>query len=130
MSEPTAEPTFSEQVEDEAVPREKPEGSPDLIPFKAVPRRRRADMMRAFETVQGKQDELEAIKAESEKDDAEGSTAGRAAVIFDLLADCEEMLTFAAVDAEVFRTWASSCEDNDLMALFGWYCSRFQMGEG
>lgn len=124
MSENEATESFAEKVEDEAVPKAKPEGSPDLIPFKAVPRRQRADMMRAFEKVQASQEEL----AKHQSDD-EASTPARAAVIFDLLADCEEMLTLAAVNPETYTAWARTADDNDLMALFGWYCSRFQVGE-
>lgn len=113
--------SFTEQAENEAAPTERPEGSPALVPFKAVPRRRRADMMRLFADIRSKKDALDAVDADR--------TPERAAAMYELLAACEDMLLEAADNRDEFAAWVGSCDDAELMALFGWYCSRFQVGE-
>lgn len=117
---------FAEKIEAEVLKAEKPDGAPDMIPFKAVPRRRRAELMRKLTALQEREAEVKAVRG----DNAEaGATPEQAAVVFDFLADLEELLVEAAMDPEAFTAWANSCEDRELTALFGWYVTTFQVGE-
>src|SRR4051794_40215284 len=109
----------TEELAAEATPAVKPEGSPALFPFVGLPRRKRAHLLRALETVSSRQDTLDV-------QDEGGDTLADAAAVYDLLADIEDLLRTVAADVEVFDAWAAECGDEDLAALLTWYMERFQ----
>jgi hypothetical protein len=135
MSEQPAQPTYIDTVNE--TPPEKPEGSPAVVPLLQLPRRRRAEVVRKLGNLRERQRDLPDIgDAEALADDdaertpeQEKAMLDRAAAMFDLFADFEELLVEVAEDPEAMRAWLTSADDQALSALTGYYMRTFQAGE-
>lgn len=127
----SAEP-LSDQLAQDATPRRKPAGAPALWPFQQLPRRTRAEFLRAFGKVRKSTEALDLDHADDVDDDAEDVEVDdleRAAASYEMLAELEDAMRIAARDKDAFDDWARKASDNDLTALSNWYMDRFQVGE-
>jgi|SRR5690554_3645984 len=116
----------SEELATEANVPARPKGSPELVPFAALPRRQRAEFLRHMAKVASAEEHIRRIAEVS--DDGEYSIADGAAML-ELVADMEDTLAVVAKDPEAFRTWASQASDDAISELTNWYLARFQPGE-
>lgn len=121
----------SEKMAAEAVKPKKPRGAPNLWPFQALPRRQRAQFLKAFGKVQERSEKLAELdkKAKADGDEEQVGNLGDLADVYDLMADLEDALRLAAKDTDAFDKWVAGCTDNDLSALSQWYMERFDVGE-
>lgn len=138
MSEPSTEPGAQQSYVDAVneTPPAKPEGAPELVPLLQLPRRKRADVIRRLGGLRERQQHLpepgeddvpeqtEQMSPEQEKE-----TLDRAAQMFELLADFEEMLAEVAADRDEFTAWVAQADDEQLSRLAGYYLRTFQVGE-
>lgn len=115
----------------EANPPEKPAGSPELLAPIDVPRRRRAEMLRALGALGKRSVELGVIAEDLSEPDKEldFDDFAAAAGLLDLVADIEETLAVCAADPDAFAEWAKRADEGDLLALFSWYTAQFAPGE-
>lgn len=116
-------PTVSEEMEADARGVEKPEGSPELVPFISLPRRVRADFLRAVGKITERQAEIDKM-TKSKKGDMSA-----AVTMMELLADMEDALAVVAKPEKTFRAWALEAEDAAITDLFSWYFRAFSVGE-
>lgn len=113
----------------------KPEGAPDFVPLLQLPRRRRAEVIRLVKGLVKKQKELglsespDAENIELTDDEQQERNLDRAAAMFELLAEFEDLLRAVARDPEHFAAWIENANDADLSAAAGWYMRTFQTGE-
>lgn len=144
MSEPQPEQATGEQPAEssyvdiaQAIPVEKPEGSPELVPLLQLPRRKRPDVLRRLKALTERQANLpttesgEAVLDPAALADPAKVSAGldTAAEMYELLADFEEMLEVVAADPDEFRKWAARVSDVALGQLAGYYMRTMQAGE-
>src|SRR3989304_3022918 len=113
------EPSTSEEMAAEANPPKKPDGSPPLVPFAALPRRAKAKFFAPFRSVLDNGDILE----------GKGNVAAQASVVYEVLADVEDALRIIAADNDAMDTWMTEAPDEALLELLFWYADRFQVGE-
>lgn len=118
----------SDYIDDAAAPVKKPEGAPDLTPLLQLPRRQRASVMRKLDGLLKRQASIPAVPEQGEDDD-QTATLERAAGMFDLLADFEELLRDVSKDKPLYDAWLEGANDADLTALAGYYMRTFQAGE-
>ena len=123
--QPATEP-ISDQMAQDATPPRKPKGAPALWPFQQLPRRQRAQFLRALKKVE---DTSHSVQSDADEDEDESSQLERAAASYEMLADLQDTLRLAARDADAFDEWANAAADADLTALSNWYMDRFQVGE-
>lgn len=121
-----------DDLADDAVPAEYPEGAPLLRPYLQIrPRSRRAEFKRRFAdftTVQAKVDEIRQSGALA--DDAEQGDRLRAwADLDDMYQQMDELMELAAVNPEAYREWSDEVNDDDLVRVFNVFMQATQPGE-
>lgn len=129
------EPSVIEQLADDAVPTEYPDGAPGLKPYLAIrPRSKRAAFKRRLSEYAEMARKMQARQAElpDEDDDSDEATPARMrlwADMDDLYQIADDLLRMAALDDDEYSTWSDEVSDEDLMTTFNVYQSRTQPGE-
>jgi hypothetical protein len=111
--------TQSQVIVGEVIERDapmKPAGSPDLTPWHLATRRQRA----AFGPVMDAVTELTGGKSKNRE----------YTLSLTLGADVEDALVTMALNPAAARAWMQGAQDDDLMALFGWYMRQVEDDQG
>lgn len=124
------EPSVVDQLAEDALPTEYPEGAPELLPYLALrPRSRRAEFKRRYAEVVEFQKKISA-KHKSVTDKSPLADQMRmAADLDDLYERIDQVLEIAAADAKAYRAWSDEVDDETLMRTFNVYAVRSQPGE-
>lgn len=123
---PADEPTPSELLAADAGPIEFPTGTPELVPLMMLPRRQRAEAMRAFGAFMNRhRDESSEIDDTGEI----GGTLASVAIVVETAADCEDLLISAAKDKDEFTAWAAEASDSTILEAAIAYMRTYQPGE-
>lgn len=136
---PSSSPVTSDGLAAEASGEEpvRPDGMPDLRPLFELPRRVRAQYLRAVDrmtmSIRGNA-ELVALEGASEEEASAriASSPSMLTVTADLAemaADIEDALVLVAVDPVVFAAWAAKAPDEALTQAFAFYQTASQPGE-
>lgn len=114
-------PTAADALAEDAAPPPWPDGAPELTAFLKLPFRQRGQFMAQMGPLQ------ERIAALPSK----GTKAGlaEAAVMFDTLADIDDLLRLVAADESTYTAWVAEAGDAEFMDLFSAYFARSQPGE-
>ncbi|MCK2237707.1 MULTISPECIES: hypothetical protein [unclassified Crossiella] len=91
-----------------------PQDTPELRPWLGLPRRDRAEVIRRFTSIRPHLDKLSTPPTTADQ----AEVLGQAADGYALMADIEDLLAVAAVDENMFRSWALTATDESLLALF------------
>jgi hypothetical protein len=96
----------------------KPAGSPDLTPWHLATRRQRASFGPVMDAVTALTGPSRGVKAQEYT------------LSLNLGADLEDALVVMALNPPAARDWLQKAEDDDLMALFGWYMRQVEDDRG
>lgn len=121
----------SEEFAAEATPVvvERPEGCPDFRPLVALPRRARAEYMRAVDVLVTKSrsnPDVVAMSGDTPEEAEQRVLASPSmlriqADLAEMAADVEDVLRIVAVDAVAFDAWAGRATDDSVMQAFSWF---------
>ncbi|MDN5930417.1 MAG: hypothetical protein L0I24_05040 [Pseudonocardia sp.] len=130
----TAKPDRStiDDLADDAVPPEYPDGAPLLVSWHQIrPRSRRAEFKRKFAdfaTLQSKIDEIKQSGALAE-DAAQADRLRAWAELDEMYQQMDELMALAAVNPDAYREWSDEVDDDGLLKVWNVYMVRAQPGE-
>lgn len=119
MSEQDDTPTVTEMFADEASAPAWPADAPEMRPLLTLGRRDRAKLTRMYAELLPKLEQLskqQAALSRRKTDPKPADLMRFSAFNTELAADVEDLMRVAAVDAEVFESWAASLDDVDLIS--------------
>ncbi|HEX6969046.1 MAG TPA: hypothetical protein VF174_09590 [Micromonosporaceae bacterium] len=124
------QPSLVDQLAEDAVPTEYPEGAPELLPFLQLrPRSRRAAFKRQYAEVIDLQKEVTSRSKGVTEKSSPSAQMRLAADLDDLYEQIDQLMQLAAVDEAAYRKWADEVDDETLLVTFNVYAARSQPGE-
>lgn len=124
------QPSVIDQLAEDALPTEYPEGAPELLPFLTLrPRSRRAQFKRQYADVIAFQEELQKRHKDVTTSSPPADQMRLAADMDDLCERVDQLMELVAADPVAYRKWADEVDDETLVKVFQVYVQRSQPGE-
>ena len=124
------QPSVIDQLAEDALPTEYPEGAPELLPYLQLrPRSRRAQFKRKYAEVIAFQEELQKKHKGITPESPVADQMRLSADVDELYERIDELMELAAVDPGAYRKWADEVADEMLLQTFQVYAQRSQPGE-